>query len=119
MIIRLTLMLFTGATLCFITASILNLLLLSAVAEQSVKLGVSIWLGLLLFLSALIVLWLIKTAVVAVSQFFTARRRIERRVLFYSNQLIHAERSFHLKKKRLQYIRQLQRKQLQQKAFKN
>lgn len=112
-------MLFTSAMISFITASLLNSMLLPWFAEQSVKLGVMIFVSLLLFLTAVVMLGLLKTIVLNISQYFTAHRRIERRVLFYSNQLAQAERHFQLKKKRLQYLGQLQRKRLLQKAFKN
>ncbi|ESS67922.1 hypothetical protein MGMO_155c00020 [Methyloglobulus morosus KoM1] len=112
LIIRFSLLLTLGACANFLLAVVLEQVMLTDLAGQLSQLGVTALLGsFFLFLLGGLGL-LSKLIAVAFFDYFSANRRIERRVLFYLGKRDSLNQLFHFKKARLRYFNQQHRKRL-------
>ena len=112
MIIRFSLLLILGAIANLMLAIMLEQLSLTELAAQVSQLGSIVLLAAfsLFLLSGLVSAS--KLIVVGFCDYFSATRRMERNILFYSNKHNRLTRLFQLKKARLLYFNQQYRKRL-------
>jgi hypothetical protein len=112
LIIRFSLLLTLVAIANFLLAVALDRLTITGLAGSLSQLGVMALLGsFCLFLLGGLIL-LVKLMAASVLDYFSAKRRSERRTLFYIGRRDSLVRLFHFKKARLRYFNQQHRKRL-------
>jgi hypothetical protein len=119
LIIRLFLLLLFGAMASYLLAIVFDQLAMTSLA------GHLTWLGSMVLLSAFSLILsaglalLARLMVASICDYFSTQQSIERRLLFFVNKHNRINQFFELKKSRLVYLNQQQRKQLLKKNEQN
>ena len=103
----------------FALAFVLSKLTLASFAEQATYLGSTMLLCSFFLLVVPILAKSLQLMVNSVGDYFSASRRLERKLLFYTSKRNRVHRLFYFKKARLLYLNQQQRKILLKKADRN
>ena len=112
MLIRFSLLLIFGAIASFLLAIVLDQLAISAIAGQVSQLGAMVLLCAFLLILIAGSGQISKLFIASVYGYFSTRQRMERKLLFYINKHNRLNQLFLLKKARLLYFGQQQRKRL-------